>query len=101
MILTQREKIESIRTVLEQRRIALPPTPASILRNLLAKWPGGLRYNAWYFMHTAQSMGLLDEAFRPIDDAPFVDEGARRIREACDLGGFPTVVAYVQAEYGR
>jgi hypothetical protein len=99
VILDEGREEAAIREVLAQRQVAAPPRPRDVLRHLRALWPGGLVYNAWYYMHTARSLGLLDAEFRPIAGARPVSEGARRIREASALGGFPAVVAYVQAAY--
>ncbi len=58
-------------------------------------WPGGLLdYNAWYVLHRARDMEILDASFMPLASAPFVDEQARLRIEINQLGGPGAQVAY-------
>ena len=79
-----------------------PPNPKKVYKHLMNTWPGAMaNYNAWYVIHHAEMLGLLDEDYHPIEGAQRVYEGARRMGELVKAGGFEAVVEYVKLHHGR
>jgi hypothetical protein len=68
------------------RRGGDPSTTVQVASILLDRWPKGyLSYNMNWVLGHARDWGLLDRHFRPIPDAPFINEDARLAREQADL----------------
>lgn len=72
-----------------------PNTAAEVVSHLLDVWPRGfLSYNAWYTIHQARTLGLLDKNFRPNKEVSFINEELRQMEELKRLGGQEAVDAY-------
>jgi hypothetical protein len=81
-----------------RRKTANQDAVLQTFEHLLDVWPGGiLGYNAWYALHTAEDMGLIDSEWAPIQGGRSVNEQARLRQELRDLGGDEAVAAYERA----